>query len=212
MPTPEQILSGLNNISNEWQELAIIWHVYFLLIAAALISGYRPSQKLTGLLLSLPFFSVSILAWGYGILFNGLIYALIGILLVVISIRLPVENISIGSLWIVIPGILLFLFGWVYPHFTEAASLPIYVYAAPTGLIPCPTLSIVIGLSLILNNFGSRSWAITLGITGMFYGVFGAARLGVTIDLILLAGAIIITITGFQYEKMGSGEPALGDS
>ena len=211
MPTPEQILSGLSQISNDWQILAIIWHIYFLLIAAALISGYRPSKKLSGLLLSLPFFSVSILAWGYGILFNGLIYALIGILLVIISIRLPAGNISIGSLWIVIPGILLFLFGWVYPHFAEAPSLPIYVYAAPTGLIPCPTLSIVIGLSLILNSFGSRNWALILGVTGMFYGVFGAARLGVTIDLILLLGAVIITITAFQYEKTGLGEPALGD-
>jgi len=212
MPTPEQILSGLSRISNDWQILAIFWHIYFLFIAAALISGYRPSKKLTGTLLSLPFFSVSILAWWYGILFNGLIYALIGIFLVIISIRFPAGSISIGSLWIVVPGILIFLFGWMYPHFTEAPSLPIYLYAAPTGLIPCPTLSIVIGLSLMLNSFGSRSWALILGISGMFYGVFGAARLGVTIDLILLLGAVIITITAFQYEKLESGEPALGDS
>lgn len=212
MPTPEQILSGLSRISNDWQILAIIWHIYFLLIAAALISGYRPSKKLTGILLSLPVFSVSILAWWYGILFNGLIYAVIGILLIIISIRISSENVSFGSLWIVVPGILLFLFGWVYPHFSVASSLPIYVYAAPTGLIPCPTLSIVIGLSLILNNFGSKSWALILGVAGMFYGVFGAARLGVTIDLILLLGAIIITITAFQYENKGSREPALGDS
>ena len=212
MPTPEQILFGLTRISNDWQILAIIWHGYFLLIAAALISGYRPSKRLTGILLSLPVFSVSILAWVYGILFNGFIYALIGILLIIVSIRIPSENISTGSLWLVIPGVFFFLFGWMYPHFTESPSLPIYLYAAPVGLVPCPTLSIIIGLSLIINSFGSRSWALILGVAGMFYGVFGAARLGVTLDLILLLAAVIITITAFQYEKSGSGEPAPGDS
>lgn len=215
MPTPEEILRGLTRIAGDWQILAIFWHVYFLLLIATLISGYRPSKRLTGLLLSLPLFSVSILAWLYGILFNGFIYALIGILLLFTSIRMSDENISLGSLWLVIPGTLLFVFGWGYPHFTDAQSVIPYLYATPVGLIPCPTLSIIIGISLMIGSFKSRSWALILGVTGMFYGVFGAARLGVTIDLILLLGAIIITITAFQYEKLESdrsGEPVLGDS
>ncbi len=215
MPTPEQILTGLSRISNDWQILAIFWHVYFLLMAGTLISGYRPSKRLSGILISLPIFSVSILAWLYGILFNGLIFALIGILLIITSIKMPDEKVTVGSAWHVISGALIFLFGWIYPHFVDSPSVMPYLYATPLGLLPCPTLSGGIGLSLILNSFGSRSWALILGVAGMFYGVFGSARLGVTIDLILLLGAIIITILGFQYgvdDANKSSNPILDDS
>ena len=52
----------------------------------------------------------------------------------------------------------------------------------PTGLVPCPTLSIVIGLALIVEGLDSRIWtSVLVGATGVFYGIFGAVRLGVTI-------------------------------
>jgi hypothetical protein len=94
----------------------------------------------------------------------------------------------------VVSGSLLFVFGWVYPHFLETRSILTYLYAAPTGLIPCPTLSTVIGLSLILGGLGSRAWSLTLGFAGIFYGVFGAAWLGVTIDWFLAVGALVAVL------------------
>lgn len=62
-----------------------------------------------------------------------------------------------------------------------------------TGLVPCPTLSIVIGLALMVGGFGSTAWSLVLGATGIFYGALGAARLGVTIDWVLMAGALMIS-------------------
>ncbi|PLW83854.1 hypothetical protein CWI75_00380 [Kineobactrum sediminis] len=81
-------------------------------------------------------------------------------------------------------------FGWLYPHFLDNTTSLVYLYAAPTGLIPCPTLSIVIGFTLILGGLGSRSWCLVLAMMGLFYGVFGAARLGVRIDGVLILGAL----------------------
>jgi hypothetical protein len=93
-------------------------------------------------------------------------------------------------------GILMTAFGWTYPHFLPDSDPLAYLYASPTGLIPCPTISIVIGLSLILNGFSSRVWCFMLAVVGFFYGLFGAVRLGVTIDWVLFVGALAITFAG----------------
>ncbi len=90
------------------------------------------------------------------------------------------------------PGLALFAFGWAYPHFLDSAALLPYLYRAPTGLIPCPTLAIVIGLALLLDGLGSRRLCLALGIVGLFFGVFGVARLGVAVDWTLLLGAVVI--------------------
>ena len=192
MPTPEQILAGLQGIANAWQSLAIAWHVYFALIAVGLIMGWRPSQRIGAILLALPLLSVSVLAWLFGNPFNGTLFALAGITLLAIALGSPPTRIQLAPLWGIISGLVMFAFGWVYPHFLDTSSYFAYLIAAPTGLIPCPTLSIVTGLALVTGGLGSRSWSLVLGALGAFYGTFGAARLGVTIDWALVVGAVIL--------------------
>jgi len=100
-----------------------------------------------------------------------------------------------------IPGIILFIFGWIYPHFLDTPSFLPYLYSAPIGLIPCPTLSIVIGLALVLNGLGSRALSLVLGLSGMFYGITGVTQLGVAIDLVLAPGAIMILVRAFAGKR-----------
>jgi hypothetical protein len=192
MPTPEQLLSGLREIANQWRPLAMIWHAYFGVIAIALLAGARPPKRLCGLVLGLPLLSVSVMAWMSSNPFNGLIFGLLGLMVVYFSLRLPCERVQMSPMMILLPGIILFLFGWVYPHFLNSPSVLAYAFSAPTGLIPCPTLSIVIGLFLILNGLGSRPLSFILAIAGLFYGIFGVFRLGVTIDLVLGLGALTV--------------------
>jgi hypothetical protein len=59
------------------------------------------------------------------------------------------------------------------------------VVAAPLGLSPCPTLSAVIGLTLMLDLVWSRAWSWMLAAFGAAYGLIGALRLGVAIDVLL---------------------------
>ena len=193
MPTPDQILSGLGQIANTWQSLAVFWHVYFGALALALLLGWRPSVRIAGTLLAVPLLSVSILAWTAGNPFNGTLFAVSGIALIAIALRQPGEPVQIGPAWAVIAGALLLAFGWVYPHFLETTSFLPYLYSAPTGLIPCPTLSAVIGLGLIVGGLGSRAWSLVLGATGLFYGLFGTLRLGVSLDWALVAGAAVFS-------------------
>jgi hypothetical protein len=192
MPTPLEILEGLAEITQRWRMLAVVWHIYFGVMGVGLLLGVRPTKLVAGILLAIPLFSVSALAWLIGNPFNGTVFALVGLGLLGIAFTLPREPISIGPVWAVIAGVAMFAFGWVYPHFLEASSPLEYLYAAPTGLIPCPTLSIIIGLALIVGGLDSRLWSGLLGIAGLFYGAFGAFRLGVTIDFVLLAGSLVL--------------------
>ena len=71
----------------------------------------------------------------------------------------------------------------------------------------CPTLSIVIGLALITGGLDSRLWTSILTAAGLFYGLFGALRLGVTIDFVLLLGASVALVV-VSLPKMHAARPA----
>lgn len=206
MPTPEQILNGLTTIANQWQLLAIVWHLYFAVLAVGLMLGVRPSKRVGGVLLGLPLLSVSVLAWLSANPFTGTIFGLAAIALIVMALRLPDEPVAIAPTWIMGAGVLMFVFGWIYPHFLDTTSFVPYLYAAPVGLVPCPTLSIVIGLALVVGGLDSRAWSLVLGGVGVFYAFFGALRLGVTIDWILLLGALAILLAVLM-PKTGAQAP-----
>jgi len=207
MPTVDEILSGLREVANNWKVLAIFWHVYFGAAIVALVFGRRPSKKTAGLLLALPIFSVGAIAWISANPFNGIVFALAGILIVVFSIKLRSEKAQTAPAPFLIPGALMCAFGWIYPHFLETSSFLPYLYSAPIGLVPCATLSIVVGTALVLNGLGSRAICIVLGVMGLFYGMTGVAQLKVAVDWALLTGAAIILVLGFFLK---SNRPSVG--
>lgn len=204
MPTPEEILAGLSAIANDRRLLAIFWHGYFAALILGLFAGLRLNGRLFGILLAMPMLSVSVLAWIHGNPFNGFSFALTGIVLIAIAEHIQKEHLSIAPMRLTIPGALLILFGWVYPHFLQDTGPVAYLYSAPTGLVPCPTLSIIIGFTLVLRGLGSRAWCLVLSAAGLFYGAFGAGRLGVTIDWILFIGALTTVYVAFSSHLTGN--------
>jgi len=93
-----------------------------------------------------------------------------------------------------VAGIVMIVFGLVYPHFLETRSITKYLYASPAGLIPCPTLSVVIGTLLLFNVPGSQAITIILIAAGLFYGIFGMLKLKVYLDLLLVLGTIALLV------------------
>ncbi len=75
MPSSQKILEGLTAIANDWQALAIVWHVVLGALLLALLLGWRPSKRLAGVLLAVPLASVSVLAWISENPFNGTLFA-----------------------------------------------------------------------------------------------------------------------------------------
>ena len=75
MPDAQSILTNLRLIANDRIGGAVAWHVAVALCGLALALGWRPSRRLTGLLLSAPVASVGIVAFMHGNPFNGAISA-----------------------------------------------------------------------------------------------------------------------------------------
>lgn len=190
MPSAIEILADLRDISNQWRSLAALWHVYFAAVLGVSLTRVRRSTSRTvGVLLTIPLFSVSLLAWMTGNPFTGLVCGILAGLLIAISLRSRATPVSIARKgWAPVGGILC-LFAWTYPHFLNAGSALQFLYESPLGLIPCPTLSMLVGTSIMFNGFQSRAWGVLLGLTGLFYGIFGALFLEVHIDWVLAAGA-----------------------
>ncbi|TBW58601.1 hypothetical protein EZI54_04235 [Marinobacter halodurans] len=210
MPAPQDILAGLQSIANDWSLLAILWHGYFAALMLGLVFGLHLKERIVGVLLAIPLFSVSALAWIHGNPFNGILFTVTGVVLLGMAVRLQGESVGISPMRFTIPGAFLIVFGWFYPHFLNDTALVAYLYSAPTGLVPCPTLSIVIGFTLMLRGLRSRAWCSVLSVAGVFYGAFGAGRLGVTIDWILFFGALVAAYAAFssQLIRRCNGEAA----
>jgi hypothetical protein len=107
----------------------------------------------------------------------------------------------------VLAGGAMALFGLCYPHFVPAGSVLAYLYRSPAGLLPCPTLSVLIGITIFLDGLGSRAWSATLAVAGLFYGAFGLFRLGVRIDGLLVLGAMALALVAFPVHVRNRTAP-----
>ena len=192
MPSPDEILIGLTSIANEWRGVAVTWHVALALSLLAIVSGWRPSTRVAACLLALPFVSVAAAAFASGNPFNGTVFAALTAILISLASHFPKGPIHVGTPRAVVAGALLIAFGAGYPHFLATDTWTTYLYAAPLGLLPCPTLSATMGASLALDLFQSRRWTIALVVAGLIYGTVGVFVLGVTLDYVLLAGTAVI--------------------
>lgn len=188
----DEILIGLASVANEWRPVAVAWHVALAVSLLAILVGWRPSTRVAGYLLALPVLSVSAAAVASGNPFNGVAFVTLALIFVSVASRLSIEPVRIGAPHLVITGALLVVLGAVYPHFLDTDRWTAYLYAAPLGLLPCPTLSATMGTSLVFGLFDSRPWAFTLAAAGLMYGAIGAFLLGVTLDYALLAGALVV--------------------
>ena len=192
------IISGLETIANKYKVLATVWHLLFYGLLISLLAKWQPSNSLFGILLCLPLLSVALLAWINGNPFNGTMFSVLSLLLVIFAIRLSPQVVSTSQLIFMIIGICMIAYGLVYPHFLETDSIMKYFYASPAGLVPCPTLSVLIGILLVFNGLGSPSIQMLLVIFGLFYGLFGAIKLKVYLDIGLITGSIILLIKFFM--------------
>lgn len=134
------------------------------------------------------------LAWWSGNPFNTSVFLVAGILMLRLATRMRSTTIVLGSRSELVAGMLLVAFGAVYPHFLAATSWTAYLYQAPLGLIPCPTISAIAGATLIADGFGSKAWSGLVATMAIGYGLIGGLILGVMIDVALIAGGVMLVI------------------
>jgi hypothetical protein len=187
-------------VANDWRWLAIAWHVVLAVLLIAVLSGQRPSRRLLGLFLVAPLASVAMVAWASGNAFNGLTFSVAAALLLRIAVRLPPAPVIVAAGASRVVGAALLAFGWAYPHFLRTDTWTAYTYASPFGLLPCPTLAVVIGITLMSGGLQSTSWSLFVAAAGVLYGLIGVLALGVLLDGWLLAGALLLgLLAGAQF-------------
>lgn len=194
MPSSADILASLTRIARESVASAMAWHVVVALGAFALLAGWRPSRRVASVALSAPLGSVAIHAWAFSNPFNGAVFTIGALLLGVLARRAPAERATLGRPWAVTLGGCLVLFAWLYPHFLAPSNLLTYTYAAPLGTIPCPSLALVTGVALVGDGLAGGGWKLVLASMAAFYALCGVLRLGVLMDVTLLAGALGLSI------------------
>ena len=194
MPKTDEILSGLQGIVNNFPLIAILWHGVIFALIIALFARWVPSGRLLIILMCIPALSVAFLAFLTGNPFNGMLFSILAILLLFFGIRASNQPVETSKIVFMVIGIMMIVFGLIYPHFVGGGSIARYLYASPVGLIPCPTLSLLIGFMLLFSGFGSPAACLTLIIFGLFYGLFGTLKLGVNIDIFLVLGSISLLV------------------
>ncbi|MFO0744511.1 MAG: hypothetical protein U1F43_02415 [Myxococcota bacterium] len=208
MPTTQEILDRLDLVAHDDSLLAVLWHLAAASVAIALLMGWRPSARMAGALLALPLVSVVVLALGVGLVFNAVVLGALAFFMFGLALRLEREPVHAGAIWSDVAGVAMLAFGWLYPHFVTPTGLGAYLYRSPLGLLPCPTLAFVIGATLVAGGFGSRAWSLVLAAVGLFFGVFGVARLGVVLDLGLVAGALALAVMALVPHGLDAYHPS----
>lgn len=194
------IHAHLARVANEAIAIAALWHVFGAIAIAALLRGWRPSILKASVLLALPMISVAALAWAYGNPFNGSVFLAGAGVLIWGGLAHDAGNVERGPLWSQIVGWGMVAFGLLYPLFLEDRSAATYLYAAPTGVIPCPTLGLLIGLALLGGGLRSLTVSLTLAALGLFYGIVGVLVVGVGLDILLVAGAVALATVSVPHE------------
>ena len=189
MPSAEAILAGLTRIANDAFLLAVVWHVVVaLLLVFFAVRG--PLPRVGAVLASAPLASVSALAWSFGNPFNGAMFAVLAASLAILA-GLRHGPDAARPTWARVAGGVMIAYAWVYPHFLESGGLA-YLIGSPMGLVPCPTLALLLGLALVGVVRARRAWSFVLAGAGLLYATIGVLRLGVVLDVPLFLGAIAL--------------------
>lgn len=184
------ILAAAASIANEWRALAGAWHIIVAALCAIVWRRRVDGRAIAAALSLMPFSVAAMAAWS-GNPFNATMFAAAGLAMMTLAATSVSAQLRLADARDVAAGAIMCSLGWAYPHFLDGPAWQ-YLYAAPLGLLPCPTLALLMGVSLLADSLGSRAWAILLGSMGMLYGLMGVFVLRVTIDWWLIAGAAVL--------------------
>jgi hypothetical protein len=193
MPSPQVITAELAQIANRAFALAVAIHLVLGLIGVAYALGARPTRGAALLLVSTLFGTVGMVAFTFHNPFNASTFGLLSIAYAFTALSWRGQRERREEIrWARGIGWSMLVFGWTYPHFLEQSSPFAYLIGAPLGLLPCPTLAFVAGLSLTRLVPVPAALSLLVAVTGLFYGLFGMLRLGVLLDGALLLGALAL--------------------
>lgn len=189
----ELILSQLQATVDTYPVLLSILHHILLVVVVVLLLIYKEKVKrLVDFYITLVFFSVFLAS--IAPIVNPFLIVVFGILTLLgirefINPKMDYSMKDTPTIHIMIALVAGFIGFW-YPetHFTKGSFSALY--SSPLGVIPCPTLTVVLSLFLLAYPFTNRLFHWILSGVGLFFGFVGLFILGVKIDLALFLLAL----------------------
>lgn len=180
----EKILTYLTFVPNQTLWLNALNHLLVLSALLILIFGKKAKTKrlLVDGVICLLFTSIVAVAVAYGNPFHvitmGLLAVFAGIELWQGKNEFTLYKINMRS----IIALLSIFIGFWYPEFVEANFLA-QLLLSPVGIVPCPTLLVVLGLLTLAYPRVNKTQYIITALMGAFYGITGVFQLKVMLDL-----------------------------
>jgi predicted CoA-binding protein len=193
MSNRDLLLNELTLLANGRIYVALFWHVVlYAALAWAMLSRRGPARSAVALLLLTPVVSATTLAWLRGDLAHALWLTALIAALSVVTIHLPSTPPERTHGWRAWLGWAALALAASYPHYVQVEHASAYLLYAPLGVLPAPTLALLLGASLLLGGLGSRAWSYAVSACAFGVGVLGAFVLEVWIDLALVVAALAL--------------------
>ncbi|HYE82076.1 MAG TPA: hypothetical protein VEG39_07910 [Clostridia bacterium] len=182
----EVILNFLPMVANKYLLLNAIMHILIYgVLAMVFLSGSKWKRIAFDSMIVLLLVSVAAISILNGNPFNFLTFTILSVFAVIELFKaendIKFDVFSLNTL----ACIAIILVGLWYPHFANTHPV-LMLLLAPTGIIPCPTLMVVLGLLNLVYPKINRGLYTVTSLMGVFYGATGIFMLKVTLDVPLL--------------------------
>jgi hypothetical protein len=180
------ILNYLAEISNKNTNINLIIHVIILvaLICFSLIKKDKIKYLIANSTILILSLSIVVHAFIYGNPFHLITFIVLaaGTLLALYKGR-DEKNIKFDAFSVI--SLIIIGMGFWYPEFVSTSTLGYFMYS-PVGIVPCPTLLVILGLLTLLYPRINKAHYITAVLMGFIYGIIGTFVLKVSLDISLL--------------------------
>lgn len=209
----ENILNYLINISNANLLLNLLNHfiIYFALIlffVLRFIGKIKAARIVRNVSVILLILSIIGNALYYGNPFHLITFSVTLIFFIIFQKKALKENENFATnkqndikdiAIIIISAIFIFL-GVFYPEFVEV-SIPQYLLFAPVGIVPCPTLLVILGFFNLTLTKSDKKTEIAFIILTCVYAIIGTFIFKVYLDITLILLAIFSIINLFMHSE-----------
>jgi len=204
----EQILAGLQMTVDTYSGLRVVHHLFLIVVFIFFIFFKEKVSRLVSLYILLAFLTIFLTSLApIRNIFYLIVFGFLTILAILEFLN-PKNDYSMKgapTINIIIALVAGFLGFW-YSHFVEGYFKALY--ASPYGVIPCPTLLVILSFFLVFYPYTNRFFHWVLAIVGLFFGFFGLFVLKVRIDLALLALSLY---TLYSLILLGAKKPQGGE-
>ncbi len=191
------ILNYIQSVAGKYPVLSIALHVMVIALTILFfIPAFKQKRFVYNGALSVLFTSVAVIACINDNPFNGGVFVILLGFVIVEFFRRRNEIVTVSfsrHTWgtnVKNALCLAFIFlGLLYPHFVNVSPI-LFIFLSPFGIIPCPTLTVTMGLLNLFYPRVSKGVYTATTLMALFYGITGVFLLQVYMDIPLMLIAV----------------------